>query len=143
VGRLTFQIGASAGQVVTIDLADYGSQGPITGELTGDIGALVPTIEVGTVQGANSVLSVLDRAMDKVNADRAKMGAVMNRLAHVIENLSTISTNSSASRSQIEDADYAKASSDMARAQIIQQAATAVLAQANASEQTVLKLLQG
>mgnify|MGYP003338844544 CR=1 FL=1 len=85
VGRLTFQIGASAGQVVTIDLADYGSQGPITGELTGDIGALVPTIEVGTVQGANSVLSVLDRAMDKVTADRAKMGAVMNRLAPLWE----------------------------------------------------------
>ena len=81
--------------------------------------------------------------MDKVNADRAKMGAVMNRLAHVIENLTNVSTNSVASRSQVEDADYAKASSDLARAQIIQQAATAVLAQANTSQQTVLKLLQG
>ena len=71
------------------------------------------------------------------------MGAVINRLQHVDENLSNVSTNSAASRSQIEDADYAKASSELARAQIIQQAATAVLAQANTSQQTVLKLLQG
>jgi len=143
VGRLTFQIGASAGQVVTIDLADYGSKGPITGGITGDVDAAVPTIQIGTAEGANAVLRALDSAMDKVNADRAKMGAVMNRLAHVIENLSNVSTNSAASRSQIEDADYAKASSDLARSQIIQQAATAVLAQANTSQQTVLKLLQG
>ena len=60
--------------------------------------------------------------VDKVNADRAKMGAVMNRLQHVVENLSNVSTNSAASRSQIEDADYAKASSELARAQIIQHA---------------------
>jgi len=143
VGRLTFQIGASAGQVVTIDLADYGSKGPITGGITGDVGAAVSTIQIGTAEGANAVLKALDSAMDKVNADRAKMGAVMNRLQHVVENLSNVSTNSAASRSQIEDADYAKASSDLARAQIIQQAATAVLAQANTSQQTVLKLLQG
>ena len=143
VGRLTFQIGASAGQVVTIDLADYGSKGPITGGITGDVGAAVSTIQIGTAEGANAVLKALDSAMDKVNADRAKMGAVMNRLQHVVENLSNVSTNSAASRSQIEDADYAKASSELARAQIIQQAATAVLAQANTSQQTVLKLLQG
>lgn len=143
VGRLTFQIGASAGQVVTIDLADYGSKGPITGGITGDVGEAVSTIQIGTAEGANAVLKALDSAMDKVNADRAKMGAVMNRLQHVVENLSNVSTNSAASRSQIEDADYAKASSDLARAQIIQQAATAVLAQANTSQQTVLKLLQG
>jgi flagellin len=143
VGRLTFQIGASAGQEVTIDLADYGSKGPITGGITGDVGEAVSTIQIATAEGANAVLKALDSAMDKVNADRAKMGAVMNRLQHVVENLSNVSTNSAASRSQIEDADYAKASSDLARAQIIQQAATAVLAQANTSQQTVLKLLQG
>jgi len=89
------------------------------------------------------VLSILDGAMDSVNATRASMGAIMNRMQQVITNLSNVGTNASASRSQIEDADYAKASSDMARAQIIAQAATAVLAQANTSQQTVLKLLQG
>jgi flagellin len=79
--------------------------------------------------------------MEKVNATRATMGAVMNRLDHVITNLNNVSMNLSASRSQVEDADYAKASTDLARAQILQQAATAVLAQANTSQQSVLKLL--
>jgi flagellin len=73
---------------------------------------------------------------------RASMGAVMNRLEHVIDNLTNVVMNSEASRSQIEDADYAKASTELARTQIMQQAATAVLAQANTSQQSVLKLLQ-
>jgi flagellin len=69
------------------------------------------------------------------------MGAAMNRLEHVVDNLTNVSTNSSASRSQIEDADYAKASTELAKSQIMAQAATAVLAQANTSQQSVLKLL--
>ena len=81
--------------------------------------------------------------MNNINGARANMGAVMNRLVHVINNLTNVVTNSKQSRSQIEDADYALASTDLARAQIIQQAATAVLAQANTSQQSVLKLLQG
>jgi flagellin len=71
------------------------------------------------------------------------MGAVMNRLQYAMDNLSNASMNQAASRSQIEDADYAAASTEMAKAQIMQQAATAVLAQANMSQQTVLQLLQG
>jgi flagellin len=70
------------------------------------------------------------------------MGAVMNRLQHVIDNVTNVVTASEASRSQIEDADYATASTELARTQIMQQAATAVLAQANTDQQTVLKLLQ-
>jgi len=81
--------------------------------------------------------------MDKVNGARANMGAVMNRLQYVIDNLTNVSTNTEASRSRIQDADYAEASTAMARSQIMQQASTAVLAQANQSLQTVLKLLQG
>ena len=142
VGRMSFQVGASAGQTISIDLADFGSSGPITGGITADAGATTPTISIDTVAGATAVLNSLDIAMNNVNEARATMGAVMNRLEHVIDNLTNVSTNSTQSRSQIEDADYAKASSDMARAQIIQQAATAVLAQANTSQQTVLKLLQ-
>ena len=88
------------------------------------------------------VLSMLDESMDKINQTRATMGAVMNRLDHVIDNLNNVSMNTQASRSQIQDADYAKASTELARTQIMQQAATAVLAQANTSQQTVLKLLQ-
>jgi flagellin len=81
--------------------------------------------------------------MDRVNANRANMGAVMNRLQYAMDNLSNVSMNSSASRSQIEDADYAAASTELAKTQIMQQAATSVLAQANMSQQTVLKLLGG
>lgn len=92
---------------------------------------------------ATDVLSKLDKVMDRVNANRANMGAVMNRLQYAMDNLSNVSMNSSASRSQIEDADYAAASTELAKTQIMQQAATSVLAQANMSQQTVLKLLGG
>jgi flagellin len=164
-GRLAFQIGANEGQRITIDLADFGKGGPITGEITwdADLNPLVPgsTIPealpggpnlmgkpltrtfISSLQGAQDVLKKLDVAMDKVNQTRATMGAVMNRLDHVINNLTNVSMNLSASRSQIEDADYASASTELAKTQIMQQAATAVLAQANTSQQSVMKLLQG
>ena len=91
---------------------------------------------------ASNVLLSLDAALYKVNQARANMGAVMNRLEYSVSNLYDTYTNMSASRSKIEDADYAAESSDMARAQIIQQAATAILALANTNQLTVLKLLQ-
>ena len=164
-GRLAFQVGANEGQKITIDLADFGKGGPITGEITWDAdldplpaGSDVPVAQPGgpNLQGkpltrtfisssaaAQGVLKKLDVAMDKVNQTRATMGAVMNRLDHVINNLTNVSMNLSASRSQIEDSDYASASTELAKTQIMQQAATAVLAQANTSQQSVLKLLQG
>ena len=163
-GRLAFQVGANEGQKITIDLADFGKGGPITGEITWDAdmaplppGTAIPEALPGgpTLQGkpltrtsisssvaAQEVLKKLDTAMDKVNQNRATMGAVMNRLDHVINNLTNVSMNLSSSRSQIEDADYAGASTDMAKTQIMQQSATAVLAQANISQQSVLKLLE-
>jgi flagellin len=145
VGRMAFQVGSSANQVITIDLADFGKNGPITGEITGDVDLQVEQrqVRINTREGASEVLNLLDSAMDKINATRATMGAVMNRLDHVINNLTNVSMNLSASRSSIEDADYAKASTDLAKTQIMQQAATAVLAQANTSQQSVLKLLGG
>ena len=145
VGRMAFQVGASAHQVITIDLADFGKGGPITGEITGDADLSVEQrhVRINTREGATAVLNLLDAAMDKVNATRATMGAVMNRLDHVVNNLTNVSMNMSASRSQIEDADYAQASTELAKTQIMQQAATAVLAQANTSQQSVLKLLGG
>jgi flagellin len=136
-------VGSSANQTITIDLADFGKNGPITSRITSDVDDKVKTIRINTPEGANSVLDALDEAMDKVNATRATMGAVMNRLTYVTDTLTSVSINSSASRSQIEDADYASASTELAKTQIMQQAATAVLAQANMSQQTVLKLLQG
>jgi flagellin len=145
VGRLAFQVGASAQQLITIDLADFGKNGDITGSITGDVDLNIEqrTSRIHTRDGANNVLQLLDEVMDKINATRASMGAVMNRLQYAMDNLSNVSMNQEASRSQIQDADYAKASTEMAKSQIMQQAATAVLAQANMSQQTVLQLLQG
>jgi len=165
VGRMNFQVGPSASQVISFDLADFGKSGPITQEITWDVdmdpmkpGDSVPTpgttnpIHNGkpltrsfitSKESALEVLNKLDATMDRVNATRATMGAVMNRLDNVITNLTNVSMNLSASRSQIEDADYASASTELAKTQIMQQAATAVLAQANTSQQSVLKLLQG
>jgi len=163
-GRLAFQVGASEGQRITIDLADFGKGGPITGEITWDAdmdpmtpGARIPDPVQGgpslmgksltrtfisSIDAAQDVLKKLDVAMDKVNQTRATMGAVMNRLDHVINNLINVSMNLSGSRSQIEDADYAAASTQLAKTQIMQQASTAILAQANISQQSVLKLLE-
>ena len=145
VGRMAFQVGSSANQVITIDLADFGKKGPITGEITGDVDLNVEqrTVRINSREGASAVLNLLDASMNKVNATRATMGAVMNRLDHVINNLTNVSMNMSASRSSIEDADYAAASTELAKTQIMQQAATAVLAQANTSQQSVMKLLGG
>jgi flagellin len=139
-------VGAGATQTIHIDLADYGSKGPITSEITSDVDlsdSALRTNRIDTADAARDMLGKLDVVLDRVNGDRARMGAVMNRLDYVMDNLSNVATNTQASRSQIEDADYAKASTDLARTQIMQQAATAVLAQANTSQQNVLKLLQG
>ena len=144
-GRLSFHVGASANQTISIDLSDFGDGGTITSEITGDVllwdsDKRVNRIDTDTAAAAT--LAKLDLVMDKVNGTRATMGAVMNRLEHVIDNLMNVSMNTEASRSQIEDADYAAASTELARTQIMQQAATSVLAQANADQQNVLKLLQ-
>jgi len=139
VGRLNFQVGPAANQLISIDLSDFGKNGDITGPITSD---KAPT-NLLTIQSANDVIVNVNKALDGIAATRATMGAVMNRLEHVIDNLTNVVTNSESSRSQIEDADYAQASTELARTQIMQQAATAVLAQANSSQQTVLKLLQG
>lgn len=98
--------------------------------------------DISTKAGADAAITNLDLAITAISTSRSKMGSVMNRLDHAVNNLINVSTNTSASRSRIEDTDYAAASSDLAKAQIIQQAATAMLAQANQSAQSVLSLLQ-
>jgi flagellin len=145
VGRMTFQVGATSNQIINVDFADFGKGGPITSGITGDVELWDQESRVNRIDNrdaATAVLNKLDAVLDKVNATRATMGAVMNRLEHVIDNLMNVSINTEASRSQIEDADYASASTELARTQIMQQAATAILAQANADQQGVLKLLQ-
>jgi flagellin len=107
----------------------------------GALGA-IKALDILTTPNASDALGALDDSIDTINSARADIGAVINRLTYAVDNLTNVSQYTSASRSTIQDADYAKASSELARTQIIQQAATAVLAQANTSQQTVMKLLQ-
>jgi len=104
------------------------------------------TLEALTITSqlnSDTAIAGLDTAMIKVNEARAEIGAVINRLNYAADNLANISMNTSESRSRILDTDYAKASAELARTQIISQAATAMLAQANQQPQAVLQLLQG
>ena len=102
----------------------------------------VSAINIGTRAGASDALDVLEVAIDKVSASRGDLGAISNRLGSTIKNLSNIVANSEASRSRILDSDFAQETTKLARFQILAQAATAMLAQANASKQSVLALLQ-
>ena len=99
------------------------------------------TLDISTFVGAQKALEVVDKALTSVNSARADMGAVQNRFTSTIANLATTSENLSASRSRIRDTDYAKETAELTRTQILQQAGTAMLAQANASTQNVLSLL--
>jgi flagellin len=101
----------------------------------------VSAISLSTAASASSALQSLDQAISMIDNDRATFGATINRLTYAVDNLTNVAQNASASRSRILDTDYAKASAELARTQIIQQAATAILAQANQSQQSVLKLL--
>jgi len=105
-------------------------------------GSGVGSVNLNTSSGAQSALTTLDRAINTVTDMRAAMGAYQNRLTASIANLENTSMNLSASRSRILDTDYAKETTNLAKAQIIQQAATAMLAQANQSAQSVLALLK-
>jgi flagellin len=100
------------------------------------------TLKIDTQSNSNTAINTLDVALTNVNKARAEIGAVINRLNYAVDNLTNVSTNAQASRSRIEDTDYAQATTNLARAQIIQQAATAMLAQANQQPQTVLSLLK-
>jgi flagellin len=116
-------------------LSASGSTGNATASRLSDI-------SITTVDGANAAIASIDNAIEYVNSQRAYLGAIQNRLDHTVSNLTNIATNTEASRSRIMDADYGAESANLARSQIIQQAATAMLAQANQSAQSVLSLLQ-
>ena len=99
-------------------------------------------IELDTVAKAREAITQLDLAITGAGAERAQYGAYMSRLQHASDNLTNVATNTAASRSQIADADYAAETTELARTQIISQASTAMLAQANQVKQTVLSLLR-
>jgi flagellin len=111
-------------------------------QVTRGIAADVGQTDIATFATATAALSVLDTAVASVNMKRAELGAVANRLEYAADNMSQVAMNARQSRSRVEDADYASETTELARTQIIQQAGTAMLAQANQSTQSVLKLLQ-
>lgn len=111
--------------------------------LSGVYGTDISAIKIDTDADANAAIASLDTAINGINAQRAVFGAGMNRLEYAIDNLTNVSQNAAASRSRIEDADYAAETTELARTQIIQQAGTAMLAQANQQNQAVLALLKG
>jgi flagellin len=102
----------------------------------------VNSIDISTVAGSQKAIDIIDTALETVNDTRSELGAVNNRLDFTINNLSSVSENASAARSRIEDADFAAESANLSRAQVLQQAGSAMLAQANAAPQQVLSLLQ-
>ncbi len=105
-------------------------------------GKFVKDLNVSTYVGAQQALEIVDKALESVNSVRADLGAIQNRFTSVVANLQTSSENLSASRSRIRDTDFAKETAELTRTQILQQAGTAMLAQANQVPQNVLSLLQ-
>ena len=127
-------------QTPAVALADTGLVNTNTSITQGDS---VSNIEISTIAGAQSSLDTIDVALEQINAIRADLGAINNRLDFTMSNLANVVENTEASRSRIMDADFAAETSALSRAQILQQASQAMLAQANASPQQVLQLLQG
>ena len=105
--------------------------------------ASLAAVDLSTAAGASSALSVIDSALSQVNSGRADLGAIQNRFSSTTSSLQTTSENLSASRSRIQDADFAAETASLSRSQVLQQAATAMVAQANQLPQQVLSLLRG
>jgi flagellin len=102
----------------------------------------VSSVDVSTAEGAQKAIGIIDKAIDQVSSTRADLGAVNNRLDFTVSNLANISEKTSAARSRINDADFAQETANLSRSQVLQQAATAMLAQSNARPQQVLSLLR-
>ena len=172
LGQINFHVGANANQTVSITFADLNTDFGTTeasqagsgansssaldiftnlarstadddsnaGNSTDEAVDLAAQVITGNSQ--STTLGYIDTAISRVASHRAALGAMVNRLEFAVDNLNNISTNTSVSRSRIMDTDYAEETSKLARTQIIQQAATAVLAQANQHQKMVLSLLE-
>ncbi len=101
------------------------------------------SVDISTVDGSNDAIAVIDAALSQVSSQRATLGAYQNRFDSVVNSLSTSAENLTNARSRILDADYASETASLTRSQILQQAGTAMLAQANSIPNSVLTLLQG
>ena len=145
-GLVTFQVGYEANQTITVNLGDLQTDGDAAysagiaagGIFTNDIDSIV----INTMADANTSLTALDVSIAGVDAKRATIGAAVNTLEYAVDNLANASQNTQAARSRISDADYASETTELARTQIIAQASTAMLSQANQAAQGVLALLK-
>ena len=137
--NVAFQVGMDPTQVISVTFGNMGS----TATMASLNGFNLSTPTAGSaVQAASQVITAADVALEAVSTQRATFGAVSNRLTHAVDNLTNVKTQAEGARSRIMDTDYAQSTSELARTQIIQQAATAMLAQANQLPSTVLALLR-
>lgn len=134
-GTLEFHVGANAKEVITIKINSMKA-----GAL-GNSGTKISGINISTKSGANTAITTIDAAIQQVSKQRSTLGAVQNRLEHTIKNLDNAAENLSAAESRIRDVDMAKEMMEFTKQSILQQAATAMLAQANSLPQSVLKLI--
>ena len=146
-GFVEFQVGMDTGQVISVDFGNFTNvSGSGTFASFVSAGATAGTISATTTSQAqlkaSAAIGSIDTALDAISNQRATLGGVANRLTHSVDNLTNIRTNAEATRSTILDTDYAASTTELAKAQIIAQAGTAMLAQANQLPQTVLALLQ-
>ena len=130
-GTFEFQVGQNADETISVAI---GAMDTST--------LLISGLSVSTASGASTAIDTIETALDTINEQRATIGAAINQLTYASDNLTNISSNITASRSSIMDTDYASASTQLSKTQIIQQAATAMLAQANQQPQSVLALLK-
>ncbi len=129
-----FLVGANAGQTISVNISR-------TGGGFGASGLKIGKLSISSVGGASAALASIDSAIKAVDGARADLGAIQNRFQSTIRNLSNIVENVSAARSRIKDTDFAKETAELTRAQILQQASTTILAQANTRPQSALSLL--
>jgi flagellin len=147
-----FQVGANASQTITVVIEDFNIlntdatsgvfEGLDTSALGGTAARDLTALGVDDKANATAAITDLDMAIEHVNTQRATLGATINRLEYAADNLANVAQNASASRSRILDADYAAETTELASTQIIQQAGTAMLSQANQQAQSVLALLK-
>ncbi len=132
----TFLVGANAGQTISVNISR-------TGGGFGTSGLGLANLSISSLTGASAALASLDSAITIIDSKRADLGAIQNRFQSTIRNLSNIVENVSAARSRIRDTDFAKETAELTRAQILQQASTTILSQANQRPQSALSLLGG
>ena len=148
-GNLTFQVGYEANQTISVNIGDWNNAAFTTAaawttaSAANDVyGSAISTLSMTTATLANTALGFIDTAIAGVDSQRATVGAAINTLEFAVDNLANASQNTQAARSRIQDADYAVETTELARTQIIAQAATAMLSQANQQSLSVLALLK-